>query len=253
MARVVNISDISDIINSEERAAEARRSIVSGDILVARGMFDPEWVIAVRRYLIDIGRGSLPNYAPIRRGAPNFHRINRWDPRAHVVGCFHQFSFFPWNNDAWDLFEMTRRVFQAKNTISGNPADRFLDPSLTEDYSPRLSFQFYPKGTGGLNRHSDPVGEHQLTVPIMTMSHKGIDFEHGGAYVDVDGERAHLDDLTVPGDVVFFDAGLPHGVEEIDPGVSLPWTAFEGRWMLLFAVNHVGPADERIDARDLDR
>ena len=253
MADVVEICDLSKLLSDLDLLEEAQNKILAGSILVARGVFDAEWIQSTRQYLSDVGRCSLPNYEPIRRGAPNFHRINKWDPRANVMGCFHQFSFFPWNNDCLDLFDHASLIYRAKNLLSFSEPERFLDLAETNDYAPRLSFQFYPKGSGGLNRHSDPVGDHQLTVPTLTMSRKGVDFRSGGAYVETNGERVFTDDITVPGDVVFFDASLPHGVDSIDPDEDCAWTRFEGRWMLLFAVNHVGPLNERMNAQDLDR
>jgi hypothetical protein len=252
MVLLRELTDVEDLLRRPIAAQAVIDSLKDGDLFVLRNYFDSERVAAIRNYLATVGRSSIPNYHAIEAGAPNFHRINRWDPRAHVQGCFHQFSFFPWNDDVLDLFATTRRIYELKNVLSGNPAERFLEQPHSENYAPRLSFQFYPAGTGGLHRHSDPVSTHQVTVPVMTMSAKGTDFAEGGLFVDVRGERVMVDDVTQPGDVVFFYAGLPHGVESIDPDSSAPWLQFEGRWMLLFALNHIGVPSQRIDARDLE-
>ncbi len=113
-----------------------------------------------------------------------------------------------------------------------------MKPGPTDEFTARLAFQFYPRGGGSLNKHADPVDVHQLTVPTMFLSAKGTDFKKGGAYVEKgDGQRVCLDDLMRPGDVAYFNACSPHGVELIDPGAPLDWNSFAGRWMLLFAVN----------------
>jgi hypothetical protein len=80
------------------------------------------------------------------------------------------------------------------------------------------------------------------------MSQKGEDFTHGGAYVVRDGEKICTDDFTRPGDIVFFNASLSHGVDEIDPDVERRWLDFNGRWILLFALNDVGPENSRLNA-----
>ena len=54
-----------------------------------------------------------------------------------------------------------------------------------------------------------------------------------------DGHDLVIDDIAEPGDVVYFNAACPHGVEPIDPDATLRWTTFAGRWMLLFAVNRL--------------
>jgi hypothetical protein len=215
-----------------------REKIQDGHVFVARGVGDRRELMKIRDYLTNVGRSSLPNYQKIEAGCPNFHRINRWDPRAYVGGCFHQFCYFPWNQDVFNLFDRFAPVYHMKNALSGLSCDRFLKAEPDDGCTARLAFQFYPKGLGGLNLHVDPVDYHQLTVPVMIMSRKGRDFDRGGAFVENSrGERLCLDDVCDIGDVVYFNAACRHGVENIDPGVEVDWLAFEGRWMLLFAVN----------------
>src|SRR5262245_54534286 len=91
------ISDAASLLHDDDLLGEVRQNIADGDIVVARRAADLGVLRDIRDYLITIGRSSLPNYAKIETGAPNFHRMNRSDPRAYVQGCFHQFVFFPWN------------------------------------------------------------------------------------------------------------------------------------------------------------
>jgi hypothetical protein len=42
-------------------------------------------------------------------------------------------------------------------------------------------------------------------------------------------------------------------VERIDPDAEPDWTSFQGRWMLLFAVNKVGADSAVADSVDLER
>lgn len=166
--------------------------------------------------------------------------MNRSDPRAYVPGCFHQFVFFPWNQDPFDLFALCAPVYHLKNRLSGLPADKFLQITPQDGCTARLAFQVYPRGGGFLARHADPVDHHQLTVPIMQMTRKGADFQSGGLFVQMaDGCDLVIDDITEPGDVVYFNAACPHGVAPIDPDAPMRWTTFAGRWMLLFAVNRL--------------
>ena len=219
---------------------DVRSRIAEGDICVARRQYEPASLDEIRRYLIAVGQGSLPNYVPIEEGSPNFHRMNRADPRAYVLGCFHQFVFFPWNQDPFDLFTLFAPVFHLKNRLSGLPAERFLGVEPEEGCTARLAFQVYPRGGGFLNRHADPVDYHQLTVPTLQMSRKGVDFHTGGLFIQLaNGEDLMVDDITEPGDVIYFNAACPHGVKTIDPEAELRWPAYAGRWMLLFAVNRL--------------
>jgi hypothetical protein len=222
------------------RLESIRENIAAGDIYIARRQIDPSLLQEVRVWLEGVGRGSMPNYVPIEAGAPNFHRMNRNDSRAYVPGCFHQFVFFPWNQDPFDLFTVCTPVYHMKNRLSGLPAGSYLGMQPENGCTARLAFQVYPRGGGFLQRHCDPVDYHQLTVPILQMSRKGADFESGGLFVQMqDGRDLVIDDVAEPGDVIYFNAACPHGVAPIDPGAPLRWTTFAGRWMLLFAVNRL--------------
>lgn len=234
------IDDAAALLADDRRLQQVRDDVAAGDIYIARGQFDPALLGEIRTYLEGVGRGSLPNYAPIEAGAPNFHRMNRNDSRAYVPGCFHQFVFFPWNQDPFDLFALCAPIFHLKNRLSGLPADRFLGVKPQDGCTARLAFQVYPRGGGFLARHADPVDYHQLTVPIMQITRKGDDFHQGGLFVQMaDGRDLIVDDVAEPGDVVYFNAACPHGVAPIDPDTPMRWTAFAGRWMLLFAVNRL--------------
>ncbi len=223
------------------KAVEAvREQVKNGDILIAKEVFQPSLIHRIKEYLAGVGRNSFPNYKPIEMGCPNFHRINYWDERSYVKGCFHQFVFFPWNQDVFNFFELMKEVYYMKNLLSHNPKQRFMQNVPEDGCVRRLSFQFYPKGMGGMNKHRDPVDYHQLIVPSLVMSKKGKEFLHGGLYVESkNGQKICLDDRADIGDVIYFNAQIPHGVERIDPDAELDWISFQGRWTLLFAINKI--------------
>lgn len=247
------IDNYNELLDNLEKVKQVREDILAGDLYVLRRTIDKGLVNKIKGYLIGIGKGSLPNYHPIKYGSPNFHRINLWDPRAYVKGCFHQFTFFPWNQDVFDLFNITRDIYYIKNLVNNQRKDKFLAAEPEDGCVARLSFQFYPKGQGGLNKHSDPVDHHQLTVPLLIMSKKGEDFHTGGVYVeDQEGNHVFLDDSADIGDVVLFNAQVPHGVHTIDEDKSKDWLSFEGRWMMIFATNKVVGNDKVSDAIDLE-
>jgi hypothetical protein len=247
------INDYRTVLNDDAAILDIRKDIQNGAVYIFKNMYDKKWILEVRKYLTDIGKCSLPNYHSIEAAAPNFHRLNRWDERAYVKGCFHQFVFFPWNQDVFNFFEVLKEGFYLKNAINGLPKNKFMGMVPEDGCTARLSFQFYPKGTGGLNKHSDPVDHHQLTVPLLIMSKKGEDFETGGVYVEGEiDDRIFGDDLCDIGDVIFFNAQIPHGVQKIDEHKAADWLSFEGRWMMIFATNKVAGNHSVADARDLE-
>jgi hypothetical protein len=252
--QLIELPDHGTLLQDPKRLEEVRAGLRDGDVFIARRICDPDLLAEIRVYLTGVGRNSLPNYAPIEAGAPNFHRMNRSDPRAYVRGSFHQFVFFPWNQDVFGLFEIFASVYAVKNVLSGLPADAFMAAQPQDGCTARLAFQMYPRGGGFLNRHSDPVDYHQLTVPILQMSTKGRDFSQGGLFVQMaDGSDLIVDDVTEPGDVVYFNARCPHGVHPIDPDSRQRWLDYAGRWMLLFATNKLAGNSAIADAVDLGR
>ena len=150
------IDDHAALLADDARLAAVREDIAAGDVYIARRVIDPDLLAEWRSYLEGVGRGSLPNYAPIEAGAPNFHRMNRNDTRAYVKGCFHQFVFFPWNQDPFDLFTACAPVYHLKNRLSGLPADMFLGTQPQEGCTARLAFQVYPRGGGFLMKACPP-------------------------------------------------------------------------------------------------
>lgn len=248
------LDDLPGTWTSADRIEEMRENIERGDTYIFRNVLAKEKLHAIRRYLAQVGKNSIPNYARIDVGCPNFHRINNWDPRAYVKGCFHQFVFFPWNEDVFGFFRLFRSIYELKNLLSSLPKNKFLGMTPEDGCTARLAFQFYPKGIGGLNKHSDPVDYHQLTVPTMLMSTKRLDFQEGGAYIEREnGDRIVLDDIADCGDVIYFNAQIPHGVERIDAASEVDWLSFEGRWMALFAVNKLFDNAAIAEAVDLEK
>lgn len=239
LARNILFEDHHDrCLKDPKKIQLLRDQLQQGDVIIFRNVFSETFLTAVQNYLIRVAQNSLPQYQPITEGCANSHRMNRWDERSYVKGCFHQFSFFPWNQDYFNFFEKFKNVFQLKNLLNQLPVDRFLGQRTDEQCIARLSFQFYPQGGGELHKHSDPVDFHQLVVPLLTMSKKGRDFKSGGGYIEnQEGRSVLLDDLCSPGDLIYTNASIPHGVEKIDADSDLDWLQFKGRWILLFAVN----------------
>ena len=231
---------------------EMRSNIRDRDYYVIKNLVDATILRRIRAYLTSIGRNSLPSWSPLEEGCPDFHRVQQMNPNSPVQGILHQFMFHPWNQNVFDFFDLFASTYRYRNLISGLESDNFLKYTSSDSYCARLAFQFYPRGGGMMNQHSDPVGEHQLTVPTVQMSKKGVDYEGGGLFlIGEDGEPIQVDDYLDVGDGVFFNSEVAHGVEPIDPGTTPDWLAYEGRWMCLVAVvraaaNRTAPAARQV-------
>jgi hypothetical protein len=88
----------------------------------------------------------------------------------------------------------------------------------------------------------------------LILSQKGEHFNDGGAFLSrEDGSKVIIDDFMEQGDVIYFSAEIPHGVDPIDPKSNISWLNFEGRWMLLLAVNKLSDNSLISNATDLER
>jgi hypothetical protein len=243
---------VDEVLDGPDLIDSMRSDIAEGAVYVVPSGIDGSLLLELRHYLARVGRSSLPSYHPIEVGAPNSHRMNDDDERSYVKGRFHQFSFYPWNQDMFGLFELLKPAYQLKNMLSGLPPTSFLGRTPENGCTARLAAQFYPKGGGGLNLHTDPVDRHQLTVPTLELSQRGTDFSSGGIFVTrADGSVLDAQKHLNTGDLLFFNAATPHGVETVDDGEPLAWYRFEGRWIVILAVNRLQSTADIADSEDL--
>lgn len=252
MTGIFETASLNELVRDSALRRDLLEKLDDERICVIRNVATRQEIAAWIAYLGQVGRGSLPNWQAILPNCPNFHRLSHWDERSYVKACFHQFSFFPWNDDVFSMFGRFRPIFELRNLLSGAEPGAYLGYEAYDDCIARLSFQFYPKGIGGMNEHIDPVGPHQAVVPLLMMSELGRDFEEGGIFVrTTDGEVVFIEQHTCPGDVVLFSPKLAHGVARIDPHKSADWLSFEGRWMAIFAVNKLATNTRVAEAVDL--
>jgi hypothetical protein len=253
MAAIEEFGSIGELHSSKNQLDRITTAVQDRKVCIIRGVLEPDFIRALTAYLSQIGRNSLPSRHPTLPGCPNHHRVYQWDELSYVKGCFHQFSFFPWNEDIFDLFKKFAPIYRLRNILSGVAPDRYVGTAPDDGCIARISFQFYPSAMGAMNKHMDPVDVHQKAVPILIMSKRGEDFERGGLFYEAgDGARIFADEVANPGDVVVTLAQLPHGVEKIDPHIAPDWLSFRGRWSAVVAVNKMVTNTKIADAVDME-
>lgn len=249
--------NLETILNNNKKITEIKNKISEGNLIIIKNTINKKTINRVKKYLISIARNSLPYYQKIEISAPNHHRIIRSDKRSHVTGSFHQFSFFPWNQDVFNFFNIFKKGYHLKNLLSENHKNKYLGNTPEDHIIARICFQFYPAGEGYLNMHSDPVGKHQITAPILIMSKKNKkngDFKDGGSYViNNNKKKVYIEEFADIGDIILYDASMAHGVDLIDPKSKNHWLDFKGRWMMLFATNKLNNADHIKESIDLEK
>lgn len=231
----INYSD--SLAYDKAQIQKMREDIANYNGYVLKNVISPELVDQIINYLESVARGSLPSWHPLVNGCPDFYRINNLDERSYVKAQMLQFNFHPWNQNMFGLFEKMKGLYQIKNQLSGLEPDAFLNNTPQDGHIARLAFQFYPKGGGCIKMHADPVGSHQVSVPVLMMSKKGIDYQQGGgSALNENNELIDTDSLMEKGDAVFFNAEVIHGVKPIDPDEKLNWLDFQGRWIMIASI-----------------
>ena len=212
---------------------EIKKQIDCSNLVIIKNLLPEELLTALKAYTHQVGVSSLPSYHPIELHCPDHHRIINNDPRAHVASCMHLYSFYPWNQNVFNLFHHCQKAFQLRNILSDIDDKDFLNRVPTDDYVPRIAIQHYPAGGGFLAAHKDPVWELQKINISIQLSQINENFNTGGLFFQDDGEQVMVDEHLQVGDAALFPAQANHGVTSIDSDKELSWLSPEGRWSLL--------------------
>lgn len=90
------------------------------------------------------------------------------------------------------------------------------------NYGIYITSSYYPAGDGWLGQHSDSNEGYPLVHYILPLTHKGIDYEEGGLYVQApDGTKIDIDGQMKPGDVFIYNGSFAHGVDVIQSKMGI--------------------------------
>ena len=135
------------------------------------------------------------------------------------------------------------------------PPDLHMHPVAGDDFTVRVSAQFYPSGEGWMQEHEDPKGDHQVALASVIMSRKGQHFTTGGMYTrDASGRKVFPEDDLEPGDIFWFIPQTSHGVELIDADHNASQNSYDGvngRWIVLCATNSLASGTRSVSARPI--
>ena len=102
----------------------------------------------------------------------------------------------------------------------------------------------YPSGGGFLNSHNDydpfyPEGMINMLMPITSKIAKSKSlktYETGGLYYKINKSLLLIDDHICPGDLIFHNQKIDHGVKTIDPYNNLNLNSLNGRVTINFSI-----------------
>lgn len=163
--------------------------------------------------------GHFQTQQPRRRAVRSNLRLGEENFSSYsddALWCLFRDFDFPWNRPTHAMTrELALEVHRVRNRAQGFDEDRGLVYS-PDSYGMYVSTSFYPVDSGRLRGHSDGHQGSPILQYMVPFTHKGIDYDGGGLFVhDSAGKKVDVDAVMKPGDIVFFDGRLKHGVDTI--------------------------------------
>lgn len=226
----------------ESKADEIHAIMKEYNFIRITGLVEAEKVQTVRRKIEEVvptlgDRPSLgedpkdiqDNFCKLSIGGAQKYGVYR--PR-----CLRTIYNPMWSEDLYGAHECFKKVAQVRNTLYGFERDFAID-KIEDGMWTASRFHHYPTGGGFLLSHRDIVvpkvhekegykGFYQL---IMAMSKKGEDFEKGGGFATIKGQKYYFEEDVDYGDIVIYDGRTVHGVDDIDPDKSFNQNKIGGR------------------------
>jgi|TARA_B110000046_G_scaffold147385_1_gene154988 hypothetical protein len=155
--------------------------------------------------------------------------------------CMRTFYNPIWSDDIYGLREVFRLTAQIRNVIYGKHLNYAVN-SVEDGFWTAARIHHYPAGGGFLVSHIDDVvpvvqkaeGISHYFQPVIVMSKKGkgvdCDFETGGGFFEVYGERFYYETHCELGDLIIYSGATTHGVADIDLHKPFDSRKCEGRY-----------------------
>ena len=238
-----NISDATiDVTNqNESEISHIRKTVDRYTFARVRGIFQPQEILNIRRNMeISFNPKNDRKHDPKDSDLllRNFQKVVVGGTQGvngvpRLVRMFYN-SFM--DDDIFKMHQIFRKLARFRNQIY-NLDSEFTLSGIENGMWSANRIQHYPRGGGFMAEHVD-VGTANVAREmdlqsyiqiLLLMSEKGKDFNTGGAYINLDGERFFYESECKIGDVMIYDGRVNHGVEEIDYLENFEMNTLNGR------------------------
>jgi hypothetical protein len=203
-------------------------------VLRISGLIASESVLAAKTRLRNIFDPSKDNPATGEDPALLFANFQKFSVGGgelrdrDMPKCLRTFYNPIWAEDVFGMRECFRIAARLRNLVMGLPLEFAVD-GIEQGFWTAARIHQYPAGGGFMGAHCEDYvpkiladfGIDSYYQPLVVMSKKGsgndCDFERGGGFFEIDGERYYYEELCEPGEVLIYDTRVVHGVSEIDP------------------------------------
>lgn len=219
------------------------RVLEAHHIARVRGLFERDRVRAVLASIacrFDRGRDRRHDPQDTEAVRSNFQKLqigaNSGIDTRRTLGRFLRILYNPiFADDVHGMRAHFVTLARFRNGLYGLPRDHAVH-GTDDGFFTCARLHQYPRGGGFMVPHRDLYGravtvEAQLAYyqPFLILSEQGVDYQEGGAYIDLGDERIHYEGACRAGDVVVYDGRTVHGVGDVDPLVPLELDRFSGR------------------------
>jgi hypothetical protein len=236
--------DASEI--SSDLVSDCNSLLQKNNFARVTGLFDATEILEARKRIFDLfdqknDRKHDPKDSNLLLS--NFQKLVVGGTRgANGVPRFLRMFYLPFmDQDIYGMHDIFLRLVKFRNKLYGLNED-FTCFGIEDGMWSACRLNHYPRGGGFMATHVDTgtatlakdAGLENYVQIILIMSKKGVDFQSGGAYIEMeDGERYFYEDECDVGDIVIYDGRIRHGVEEIDYLDPLDMASYHGRYVAM--------------------
>lgn len=138
--------------------------------------------------------------------------------------------------DSYGMHSAFERVVAVRNSLMGKAATFAIRSDEGGMWTAARMHQF-PSGGGFMVAHRDTVlpalvQELELGAffqPVLLVTQMGVDFQTGGGFAEVHGEKVEYEKYCQQGDIVIYDSRTLHGVDDVDVHVPYRQDSMAGR------------------------
>lgn len=210
----IKMSDDKASLFSEPDSEEIRKNLIDDGYAIARGAVNSNVIHEIQEFWLRAFEEQA-SLAPMIWG-PYLGEPNKIHFHQSEDNCLYRSYDFLWNDPIDPLSrEIALAISRFRNKVTelGDFTGELLQP---DRYGIYMTVSHYPVGSGWLRDHEDDADGRRHWHYILPLTFRGADYDGGGLHLtDRKGNYVDVDGQLGPGDVLFFDGGLTHGVSSI--------------------------------------
>lgn len=206
-----------------------KKNLNSNSIVVIRGLVPKQEIYnAVKKIKINFDRSKdNPTIGESPKDVQsNFQKLlvgGHTHSGLYLTRFFRTFYNPLWEEDIYSMHKIFKLMIRIRNRCMNYPEDFAIEKIEDNGLWSATRIHQYPTGGGYFAKHRDSVltqvsreKDIDFIQVIINMTKYGEDFQKGGAFVEINGEKIVFEKEFDLGDIIIYDERTMHGVDEID-------------------------------------